>query len=1441
MPDLDDTQGISNTTQNPYDLRREAQRDYPSIDSDTYKQISNIISDDSIDNRTRRLIPLYGHLGFRHGWNRGKELARASGRGDAAELKDLESGLISYIHELLNSGTATPESLTYDIDFLNGVRSAYFDSNVSAYRGHKPINFPEEKLVQRIVKLENRPENIPPEDQYFTEQESLSEEQLYTKQQLERIHPIFLDEKGNPKVIYHGSPTGRDIDECGYFDEEYYGVNTGVSKESQGFTIFGSDDEDVASTYTFGQRIHYPSLDRQRKYEHNLIRSKNKLEEAKETLEFKKQNPGQIHFIDEKLRILSEFYDDSIEYIENYIQKQSEQIPIDEIQLGYKRQIVPIHILSQNPLVVDGSTFKAGTKDFSITDHVNQARNEGYDSLVIENIDDPYSTQVSIPATQYAIWDPERVISAETGRSLAKSQEICILQERETPPEDQYFTEREDLSPEASHAQQQLERIHPVFLDEKGNPKIIYHGSPTGRDIDECGYFDESFYGENTGVRDLSQGFTIFGTDDINVADTYTRPMNFKNIDEQKIFTEFTNRIIESLDNALYFIENNELERNIEQGIKTTADNVLRDGVTVDQILEKYYVVQLDIDNKLSTYIFDDGSKIYEHYDSDNLIADKGQYDDLFIESVIEDKKFWERGIGNKLSIVPIHILSQNPLIVDGSTFNQDDKSFSITNNINRAVKEGYDSLVIENIDDTYDGSHNPATQYAIWDPERVISAETGRSLAKSQEICILQEHETPPEDQYFTEAPRAQQQLERIHPVFLDEKDNPKVIYHGSPSGRTISDCGYFDEEYYGDNTGVRDASEGFAVFASDNEEVANTYAESGSIYVGNLDFQKTGEKYLKRIIDRFDYNNKILQDRKDNPELLPLAEQSVNNGILYNYKQKIILEDKILPQDIAAYIFDDNSVLFKVNDHSNEINDGNLLNTNIDFYIGELFHTIRTSNDIPKNEHDDLIDNIRTESENSSVRLSFYNTLDSHEIDQKHKELGYDRMVLPIHILSQNPLIVDGSEFEQYRPGKFSITDNVNRAKKEGYDALVIENITDAYHGEDIPGTQYVVWDTERIIDAETGRSLAQSERICELQERKTPPEDQYFTNIHESVLDTEGNLRTVYHGSPKYQDIIEQGYFDKDKLGSHTGVAQDHPGFYFTSNPGKAKFYSLDKEHANALYLPTQALSKNKARIKELEKLLEYQNDSDGEYAPDIISYLEEQNISLESHIDSINQRFESKNFENDSRRGVFEANLTIQNPLIVDRRDIFDENNLSLIGKFEKQAINEGKDSLIIEDKESDDNNVYVVFDPSKIIDTKTRKKMTSYEGPYRYESNIPEDQYFIESNQKIIKSQPKTFHILDKQTIKSLDHDVLSPEISIDKISKKLLNRNNNKNTSQDYKISGNNRLFSRHRKQDNPFRYQENNILQQNYRRDKYKDMLNNGVAATARRYAFSK
>ncbi len=1689
MLDVDNIQEIDDTSQRRPVLQREAQRDYPSIDHDTYEQISNIIDSDSVNNTTRRLMPLYANLGFRHGWDRGKDFPKAYGRGDAAELKDLESLYITNIHEALDSRTVTPELLTYLTNLLSGVRSAYFDSNVSAYRGRKPINFPEEKLIQRIVKLESQQSNVSPEDQYFTEQESLSpeasrsqqqlerihpvflddngrpkviyhgsprgwdinecgyfdesfygkntgvrdssegytvfasdnyevaetysqplhyeriedqkeffedvnkiiesldksldvakskifnkpykqeqdrdqriettadyvlrndltldeinekyssgtvgldlnrtdriiahvfddgskiyiyhdkynyddnlepayqkvadqgqhdalfikkaiasrdfwkgyisgkqlvvpihvlsqnplivdgsdfrhrgpekfsitdninrarkeghdslvienisdtltgesipatqyavwdteriidaetgrslaksqeicelqeretppEDQYFTEQeslspeasraqqQLERIHPVFLDDKGRPKVIYHGSPTGRKIDECGYFDEEYYGDNTGVRKESKGFTIYGSDNEDVAATYMFGQRSYYPNLDQQRKHEYSLNRNKNRIEEAKEALEFKKQNPGQIYYIDEKIRILSEFYDDSIEDIEKFIQNSTEGIPRQEIALGYKRQILPIHILSQNPLIVDGSTFNAKTKDFSITDHVNKAQNEGYDSLVIENIDDPYFTQVSIPATQYAVWDPERIISAETGRSLAKSQEICELQEHETPPEDQYFTEQENLSPEASRAQQQLERVHPVFLDDKGNPKVIYHGSPTGRKIDECGYFDESLYGRNTGTKHIKNGFTISATDSEDVAETYSYGNTYESFIRRDLGKQKSNEEeLQLIHNELESYKNILEEREKNQDLLPDAEK----AVLNNNIGDYYFDIEInDLEyGTVTAYVYPDHSIAYEYKSKpdkythpDDVYKELGLgnhnfrlfkdtirksvesianneskyniddekiiffYSDLLentqekqkdSQQYLEDKidklqisiNLHENRLGYNRSILPIHILSQNPLIVDGAGF---PKEFSITENIERARKRGHDALVIENIDDPYYGHSTHSTQYVVWDPEQIISAETGRSLSKSQELCELQERETPPEDQYFTEqeslspeASHAQQQLERIHPVFLDEKGRPKIIYHGSPTGHDIDECGYFDEDYYGKNTGVRDSSDIFTVFGSDNYNVAETYAQPGYLYTDSIEEQKGVIENANRVIKSLDKALNFTKNKEqyDNQRIETIADYVLQNDVALNDIQEKYSAVAInFSNNRTVHIFDDGSKIYLYNDSDS------------------------SPQKIPdKGQHDDLF-------------VEFAESVKDHT----QQSIAGKELVIPIHILSKNPLIVDGSEF----PDKFSITDNINRAIEQGYDALVIENIDDTGDGQSITSTQYAVWDIDRIIDAETGRSLSKSQEFCELDKHETPPEDQYFTKAHTLTLDDEGIPRTVYHGSPKYQDIIESGYFDQDKLGSHTGVAQDHPGFYFTGSPDKAQFYSLDKEHADALYLPTQALSKNKTRIKELQEMLEYQSDIDGEYIPDIISFLEEQNISIESYIDSIDKRFDSIDSKNDSRRGIFEANLAIQDPLIIQRGDVINEKNLSVIGKFEKQAVEEGKDSLIIEDKESGGrDNIYVVFDTSKIIDLKTGKKMTPYEGPYQYEVDIsltsPEDQYLM---------------------------------------------------------------------------------------------------------------
>ena len=999
-----------------------------------------------------------------------------------------------------------------------------------------------------------------------------------------------------------------------------------------------------------------------------------------------------------------------------------------------------------------------------------------------------------------------------------------------TPIEDQYFTERGQLSPEASRAQQQLELIHPVFLDERGRPKIIYHGSPSGRGITECGYFDEEFYGKNTGVRDSSEGFTVFASDNAEVSRTYTQSGEYDSLIRQKFGESDLRGLKSRLDKFI------KLKSRIDKDISyaTEADRAIFNN-NINNYKERILFDTEQDQLNMYGYLYDDGSiaygkEIYEiNQDVNDLIEDTGQYDEEIgkklytismsrqdfdyiknfvnrqpsitslkneISSLPEEINELQQKLGYRSSVIPIHILSQNPLIVDGSEFEygRPDK-FSITDSINRARKEGYDALVIENIDDTYDGSHNPATQYAVWDTERIIDAETGRSLAQSERICEL------PEDQYFIERESLLPKL-NLHDEVLDDQGNHITVYHGSRYGEQIKEKGYFDPN--------KSRLPGY--FFTDDREVALSYERSplpsqqSDIIEANLIIQNP------LITDGSSPVSSIRRAKELGHDAVIIKNAHSHGGmtsthyIVFNPDQIIdpstqrVMSPYEGPRQYEVNIApEDQYFTDKYKLHSDVILESGEPRT---FYHGSplssdiiesgYFDPEKTSENTPRRrtpgfffaddkdiagnfmEHplevqikyhnaearrnserieelNQLLDDDNTnDSDYNSIfdQIEFYEqkNRDIHNqimtLESEYEKTRYKKGIVETNLLIQDPLIVDrGNKIHT----SSQISDYVDQALEQNKDSLIVQ-----FTRQGKPGRIYGVFDPSRIINKETQRPMTPYHGPYSYEAN---PEDQYFADqydLHSLVKGKVGEPRTFYHGSPTARAILDEGYFDPEKIGSHVGIKTE--GFYFITDKESAIQYSDqpedlikdykgaiqgalrdDKELDNNLelgkrigYRWSQYISPE--LLSDFRELVENGSNISQKYIDNIKDNIQNRIINLSDKINETEQYIYELEQGATPRHGIVEANLILQNPKVSDDPDELE--NLVL-----QSAKEQGYDSFILTGSQRpDDVRVAVVFDPSRIINKATQRPMTPYHGPYSYEAN-PEDQYFTEAEEE----------------------------------------------------------------------------------------------------------
>ena len=305
---------------------------------------------------------------------------------------------------------------------------------------------------------------------------------------------------------------------------------------------------------------------------------------------------------------------------------------------------------------------------------------------------------------------------------------------------------------------------------------------------------------------------------------------------------------------------------------------------------------------------------------------------------------------------------------------------------------------------------------------------------------------------------------------------------------------------------------------------------------------------------------------------------------------------------------------------------------------------------------------------------------------------------IVMPVYLNIKNPLIIDakGMKWDNldtpYGTSTREIVGNVDTSK---YDGVIFENINDNWFDDEsgYPGTVYYTFESNQIKDVDNTNptesddiryslSVSEANTTKDNKNRElTEGQKEYFKDS--KVLDDNGNLLTVYHGTTE-----EINVFDKARLGSNTKAPSSTQGFFFTANKEVAEAYSM--------YARPKYIQDLENKYQELEKIAQRTGSKDDWKVRDE-AYLEYEEAELEYGYGG------RKDYENQK-----EVYLNITNPLVhdFDGLEYRDESYYDLI----RQAKENGNDGVILKntydgygDRDSYWNpktDIFVVFESNQ---------------------------------------------------------------------------------------------------------------------------------------------
>ncbi len=536
----------------------------------------------------------------------------------------------------------------------------------------------------------------------------------------------------------------------------------------------------------------------------------------------------------------------------------------------------------------------------------------------------------------------------------------------------------------------------------------------------------------------------------------------------------------------------------------------------------------------------------YTTYKKDvNLnVSEHPVYKQLTRDGTLEENRFSKGGV------YPVYLKMKNPYVVDfgGEYYSHKINGMDINETAEYARANGYDGVIAKNIKDPGDmGDANyesaptlaVADDYIVFNSNQIKSAEAVTYDDNGNIISLSQRFNAESKDIRYSLSDSDGKKLTKEQSEYFknskmrDEDGNLKVMYHGS------QDAGFhtFDPRFSDDDT---------SFFFVDRNDVATTYSGSTEVYEArtirtaedmNNFLSEIGEEDYK-VVEK-DGKFTLLQENEyvaDSDTAQGIYEEYCDwVGVGYgdaNYKVYLNLTN---PLEVDA-----------------KGRPWNKIDAEFSQEVYDKFQSLTTE------EKDALHD--LAEWEDFSLFNREIQLAESGALASAYAKMGED-----INKYDLFSVATDNFEEESLRENSryyLKTRDFAKRAKEQGYDGVIFKNILDGgpySNGSEGAATVAVAFEPNQIKSTANEKPTAKADirySLSEDSEGRTLSEEQkkYFNGS--KVVDDNGNLKVVYHGSPSDFNTFSLKY-----LGTN-GTAEGY-GFYFTDSKRIAEGYSKGRE--------------------------------------------------------------------------------------------------------------------------------------------------------------------------------------------------------------------------------------------------------------------------------------
>lgn len=467
------------------------------------------------------------------------------------------------------------------------------------------------------------------------------------------------------------------------------------------------------------------------------------------------------------------------------------------------------------------------------------------------------------------------------------------------------------------------------IVDENGEPKVVYHGSPY-----RFFRFDKTKLGQSTGADSAKEGF--FFTDNKELAELFSR-YSLESLPVSDVEQLVNDRLLNMTENELndaYEVYRNDSPDYLDYADETDSPNdrdyleirgFLLDGVSEDEAKREY--IQDSIESKIEGGYFSDMEEVEEELSSIGIEFGNNEQVFLNIESPLVDE-------------------------VERDYFHNGEGVFPMTPVLQNAKRMGRDGVVFTGIVES--GQKGAANQYVAFEPNQIKSATDNVGTFDGEQDDIRYRDSNRMDAEYMDaiesgDMRKAGRMVEAAFRKAFPGSKVKNVVYHGvavSEDGRqfpynSIRDGHFTDDEgfaeYYAGSDGYvykvfldiespleqdfRGQNSDFARDAEGNDVSTRTFARrakdsngryDGAIItnvdeygdgieadgVGNYDGSVTD--YIPVSADQIYSAEPVVYD--DNGQVIPLSRRFENGNPDIRYKHDETGNGNLTSQDIEA-----------------------------------------------------------------------------------------------------------------------------------------------------------------------------------------------------------------------------------------------------------------------------------------------------------------------------------------------------------------------------------------------------------------------------------------------------------------------------------------------------------------------------------------------------------